>query len=77
MGDIGRSMYDTLIESQKTQKGKCKCCGSSLELYELDVRRSQKILKCQRCGALHLYKKNIVGKWRLEKAQKIDMPPPR
>jgi len=75
MGEIGKSMHDSLLGPPKAQKGKCRNCGSQLELYELDFRRSSKIMKCIRCGMLHVYKKDIIGKWRLLKAQKPDVPP--
>jgi len=74
MGEAGKSIHDSLIGSKKLQ-GKCKGCGSSLELYEIDFRRSTKVMKCLRCGMLHVYKKDIIGKWRLLKAQKLDVPP--
>ena len=32
-------------------------------------------MKCVRCGMLHVYKKDIIGKWRLLKAQKPEIPP--
>jgi len=74
MSEIGKSIHDSLLGPPKTQKGKCRNCGSSLELYELDFRRSTRIMKCQRCGMLHVYKKDIIGKWRLLKAQKVEAP---
>jgi len=75
MGEVGKTIHDSLLGPSKAQKGKCKCCGSTLELYELDFRRSSKVMKCTRCGMLHLYKKDIIGKWRLLKAQKQELPP--
>jgi hypothetical protein len=74
MSEMGQSMHDSLLGSAKAQRGKCKSCGSPLELYELDFRRSTKIMKCDRCGMLHVYKKDIIGKWRLLKAQKPEIP---
>ncbi len=75
MGEVGKTIHDSLLGSSKAQRGKCKCCGSALELYELDFRRSSKVMKCTRCGMLHMYKKDIIGKWRLLKAQKQELPP--
>jgi len=77
MGEVGRTIHDSLLGPPTPQKGKCKNCGSPMELYELDFRRSTKIMKCTRCSMLHVYKKDIIGKWKLLKAQKIEMPPPR
>jgi len=77
MGEAGRSLHDTLMGPPKKEKGKCRNCGSPLELYELDFKRSSKIMKCTRCGMLHVFKKDIIGKWKLLKAQKLEMPPPR
>lgn len=75
MGEAGRSIHDSLIGTKQTQRGKCKNCSSPLELYELDFKKSTKVMRCQRCGMLHVYRKDIIGKWRLQKAQKIDMSP--
>jgi len=77
MSELGKSMHESLLGPPKTQKGKCKNCSSPLELYELDMKRSTKIMKCQRCSTLHLYKKDIIGKWKLLKAQKVEVPPLR
>ncbi len=74
MSDMGKSMHESLLGSSNAQKGKCKACGSPLELYELDFRRSSKVMKCVRCGMLHVYKKDIIGKWKLLKAQKVEVP---
>jgi uncharacterized C2H2 Zn-finger protein len=32
-------------------------------------------MKCVRCGMLHAYKKDIIGKWKLQKVQKLEVPP--
>jgi len=74
MSEIGKSMHDSLLGPPKAQKGKCRNCGSPMELFELDFRRSSKIMKCIRCGMLHVYKKDILGKWRLQKALKPEIP---
>ena len=74
MGEVGKAVHDSLLGSSKAQKGKCKSCGSSMELYELDFRRSTKVMKCVHCGMLHVYKKDIIGKWRLLKALKPEIP---
>ena len=73
MSEAGKAIHDSLLGSPKAQKGKCKSCGSPMELYELDFRRSTKVMKCARCGMLHVYKKDIIGKWRLLKAQKPEI----
>jgi len=74
MGDIGKSLRSSLFESQpKRHMGKCVNCSNPLELYEIDVRRSMKVMRCERCGMLHYYKKDIVGKWRLQRAQKSEL----
>ena len=75
MGEVGKTIHDSLLGSPKDQKGKCKGCGSPMELNELDFRRSTKVMRCTRCGMLHVYKKDIIGKWRLLKAQKPEFPP--
>ena len=75
MSEMGRSMYDSLAGVPTSQKGKCKGCGSPLELFELDFRGGSKTMKCTRCGMLHTYRKDIIGKWRLQKAKKPDFQP--
>jgi len=74
MSEVGKSVHDSLLGPPKALKGKCRNCGSQLELYELDFRRSSKVMKCMHCGMLHVYRKDIIGKWRLLKAQKPDLP---
>jgi len=73
VGETGKSLYDSIM-GPKSQQGKCRSCGSPLELHELDFKRSSKVMKCTRCGMLHTYKKDIIGKWRLQKVQKLDIP---
>lgn len=72
MSEVDTSVPSSLLESPKARRGKCRSCGCSMELYELDFRRSTKVMRCTRCGMLHIYKKDILGKWRLLKAQKPD-----
>lgn len=74
MSTVGKGIHSVLFEPQsKRQIGKCQNCGYNLELYEMDVRKSMKVMKCERCGLLHYYKKDIVGKWRLQKAVKYEL----
>lgn len=77
MGEAGKSLHETLMGPTEAaaQRGKCKSCGGPMEIHELDFKKSTKIMKCTRCGMLHVYKKDIIGKYRLLKAQKIDLPP--
>jgi uncharacterized Zn finger protein len=58
-------------EVKKRQKGKCVDCSGPLELYELNVRKGTKVLRCQKCGLFHHYKKNILG-WNLIRAAKAE-----
>jgi predicted nucleic-acid-binding Zn-ribbon protein len=74
MAETGKYLSGTLIGSHPNlHSGKCKNCGYILELYEIDVRKSSKIMKCERCGMLHFYKKDILGKWRLQRAAKSEL----
>ena len=74
MKDIGSSLHSSLLSSQpKLHTGKCQNCGYALELYEMDVKRSKRVMRCERCGMLHFYKKDIVGKWRLFRAAKSEL----
>jgi DNA-directed RNA polymerase subunit RPC12/RpoP len=68
-----QSIYKTGVpmnEIKKKHTGRCIDCGGTLELVELDVRKSTRNLRCQRCGLVHNYKKDIWGGWKLLKATK-------
>jgi len=51
--------------------GNCYDCGSPLELFEIDMQKSTKIMACQNCGLFHYYKKDFLGNYRLTKVSKI------
>ncbi len=72
MSEVGRSLPESVIEpSPIKHKGRCTNCGYLLELYEIDFKKRIKVMRCQRCGMLHYYKKDIIGKWRIQRAQKF------
>ncbi len=73
MAEVGKTLHESLF-GQKLKTNKCKNCGYPLEVYEIDFKKGRKMLKCQRCGLYHYYKKDLVGKWRLQKAVKPDFP---
>jgi predicted nucleic-acid-binding Zn-ribbon protein len=73
MTDMGSSLHSTLLSPPKLHIGKCQNCGYALELYEMDVKKRMKVMRCERCGMLHFYKKDIIGKWRLYKAAKSEL----
>jgi NMD protein affecting ribosome stability and mRNA decay len=50
--------------------GKCYDCGGPLELYEMDIKKSTKIMLCQSCGLFHFYQKDFIGNYRLTKVSK-------
>ena len=60
------------MTEEKTGKhaGKCYDCSGPLELFEIDMKKSTKIMLCRSCGLLHFYKKNFVGNYRLTKVSK-------
>jgi len=58
-------------KTKKTYTGKCVDCGMSLELYEIDFKKRQRIMQCTRCGLYHFYKKSFFGKWKLVKACRV------
>jgi NMD protein affecting ribosome stability and mRNA decay len=60
------------MTEEKTGKhtGKCYDCGKPLELYEMDMKKSTKIMVCRSCGLFHYYEKNFVGNYRLRKVTK-------
>ena len=74
MKEIESSLHGTLSSSQhKLHTGKCQSCGYTLELYEIDIKRNARVMRCERCGMMHYYKKDIFGKWRLFKATKSEL----
>jgi RNase P subunit RPR2 len=73
MAEYGRTLHESLF-GQKLKISRCKNCDYPLEVYEIDFKKNTKILKCQRCGLYHYYKKDLVGKWRLQRAVKPEFP---
>jgi hypothetical protein len=58
-------------EEQRRHTGVCIDCGGKLELYLLDLKRSKRILLCTRCGLYHIYRKDMLGKWKIVKVAKV------
>ncbi len=50
--------------------GTCFDCKGQLQLFEMDMKKSTKIMLCQNCGLFHFYKKNFVGNYKLVKVSK-------
>ena len=74
LSEVGKALHETLLESKpKTHTGKCRNCGYTLELYEIDFKKEMRVLRCQRCGLFHFYKKDIIGRWRIIKAARLEM----
>ena len=73
MTELGKSLHESLF-SPKLKTDKCTNCSYPLEVYEIDFKKNIKVLKCQRCGLYHYYKKDLVGRWRLQKAKKMEFP---
>jgi hypothetical protein len=65
--DVGFCMVE---EEPRKHTGKCYDCGGPLELFELDIKQSTKIMKCQNCGLFHFYKKDFIGNYKLTKVSK-------
>jgi uncharacterized Zn finger protein len=55
---------------ERKHTGICYDCGGPLELFEFDIKKDTKIMKCQNCGLFHYYKKDLLGKWKLLKVSK-------
>lgn len=72
MAEVGKTLHESLF-GQKDKTNRCKNCSYPLEVYEIDFKKNRKILKCQRCGLYHYYKKDFVGKWKLRKAVKPEL----
>lgn len=45
-----------------------------MKVLEIDYRRETKVERCPKCRMLHVYKKDIIGKWHLLKAQVVNFP---
>jgi len=57
-------------ETSKKHTGKCYDCGGPLELFEMNLDKSTKIMLCQNCGLYHFYKKDFIGTFKLTKVSK-------
>jgi uncharacterized Zn finger protein len=51
-------------------EAECYDCGGSLELFEFDMQKETRIMKCKDCGLFHYYKKDLLGRWKLLKVSK-------
>jgi hypothetical protein len=56
--------------SEKRREGKCYDCGGPLELFEIDMQKGTRIMKCQACALFHFYKKSFLANWKLIKVSK-------
>ncbi len=72
MTETGKILHESLF-GQKRKANTCTNCNYPLEVYEIDFKKNRKVLRCQRCGLYHFYKKDFVGKWKLQKAVKPDL----
>ncbi len=57
-------------EKSKKHTGKCYDCNGPLELFEMNLDKSTKIMLCQNCGLYHFYKKDFIGQYKLTKVSK-------
>jgi transcription elongation factor Elf1 len=55
---------------RKRHTGTCYDCGGQLELVELDIQKTTKIMKCKNCGLFHFYKKDFLSGYKLIKVSK-------
>jgi len=55
---------------ERTKVSACYDCQGPLELFEFDMQRNRRIMKCQSCGLFHFYKKDLLGTWKLVKVSK-------
>ena len=51
--------------------GSCCDCNGPLELFEIDLQKSTKIMMCRNCGLFHYYRKDFIGNYKLMKATKM------
>ncbi len=57
-------------EKARKYTGKCYDCSGPLELFEMNLDKSTKIMLCQNCGLYHFYKKDFIGQYKLTKVSK-------
>jgi hypothetical protein len=57
-------------EKSRKHTGKCYDCNGPLELFEMNLDKSTKIMLCQNCGLYHFYKKDFIGQYKLTKVSK-------
>ncbi len=74
MNELENAMPNSILAGKpRLHPGKCQNCGYALDLYEMDVKKRMKVMRCDRCGMMHVYKKDLIGKWRLLKAAKAEL----
>ena len=59
-----------MFPNDKRITGTCIDCSNNLELFEIDMEKDTKIMKCTSCGLFHFYKKGLLGGWRILKVSK-------
>lgn len=58
-------------ETEKKYSCKCIDCKSTLDLFEVDFEKGQRIMLCTHCNLYHFYKKDFFGNWKLKKASRV------
>jgi hypothetical protein len=56
--------------NEKRAPGECYDCKGPLKLFEIDMQKGTRIMKCQVCGLYHFYKKDFLANWKLTKVSK-------
>ena len=54
----------------KKKQNLCMECNNELKLFELDIQKATKILHCPDCLLFYLYKKDLLGGWKLQKVSR-------
>jgi uncharacterized Zn finger protein len=44
---------------------KCVECGSFLKVYDINFQTGRKVMRCEQCGLLHIYKKDRLHGWHI------------
>lgn len=57
-------------KKERKRVNSCYDCQTPLELFEFDMQRNRRIMKCKSCGLFHFYKRNLLGTWKLLKVSK-------
>jgi hypothetical protein len=64
----GRPLGAEKVEPEKKRHAPpCYECGGHTEILEVDIKKGGKVIRCTLCGLCHLYKKDFLDRWKLQR----------